>query len=164
MTAKEMIERYDITITIKDGKEMLTPKWQVPRNEVPELIALKPEIIEEIKKQERRAEAINNIPGLEKLENAINKYGIYLAKLDAAIESGTVAPKPPEADLDMMKEAYPIAAAYLRAREYASASHYIRAAAGKKAIDRIADGEDRKMVIAEMENEWKNYCKANEQN
>jgi hypothetical protein len=49
---------------------------------------------------------------------------------------------------------YPAAAAYLRAESYRDGAHYMRSAAGRRALERMEAGEDYEIVIVEMEAEW----------
>lgn len=60
-----------------------------------------------------------------------------------------------------MMTKYPRAAAYLKANEYAKAANDAKAIAGKKARERIINGENYDNVIADMEDEWKSYCNKN---
>ena len=52
---------------------------------------------------------------------------------------------------------YPRAKAYLEASAYANAEHYVKAAAGGKALEAIINGEDYAEAIAVMEADWSKY-------
>lgn len=64
-----------------------------------------------------------------------------------------------QASLEELVRKYPRANAYMKAESYAySSSNNARAAAGKKALERILNGEDYKQAIADMKKEWCDYC------
>ena len=67
-------------------------------------------------------------------------------------------PTKPAVSTTELCEKYPKAAAMLQAEAYSRASNVAKSAAGRKARERIIDGEDYKTVIAEMEEEWTKYC------
>lgn len=64
----------------------------------------------------------------------------------------------PSIETAELKKQYPIAAAYLKAESWASSNHWAKWAAGNRALEKIINGEDHEVVIAEMEKEWGNYC------
>lgn len=63
-----------------------------------------------------------------------------------------------EADLERARQTYPLSALYARAESWSLSSHYVKAAAGARAMRRIEDGEDPDTVVAEMEQSWRQYC------
>lgn len=60
---------------------------------------------------------------------------------------------------ERIKAEYPRAAAYLKAESYSLSENDGKFTAGKKAVDRIINGEDYAAVIADMEKEWSDYCR-----
>lgn len=115
----------------------------------------------EMKAEMRAAEEASllaNVPGLRELESAIaawnNYHHEFSRMMDDEYNDGVNPPKKPTVDVDEIRAKYPVAAAYLKAQSYAYASHYAKVAAGEKAVERIANGEDYKIVIDEMEAEW----------
>lgn len=67
-------------------------------------------------------------------------------------------PTKPAVSITELYEKYPKAAAMLQAEAYSSASNVAKSSAGRKARERIIDGEDYTQVIADMEKEWTDYC------
>jgi hypothetical protein len=53
---------------------------------------------------------------------------------------------------------YPVANAYLTAESWSCAAHHVKSSAGRKAKERIRNGEDYIKVLEEMEAEFKAYC------
>lgn len=45
-----------------------------------------------------------------------------------------------------------------KAEAYEQAENYVKSAAGRKAKERIINGEDPATVLSEMETEWAEYC------
>lgn len=112
--------------------------------------------IEESAKKEREWKASI---GLDKLEAAINEQMEYKAAFDKAWEDGNGRyPTKPEDHTVEIAKLYPIAAAYRKAESWSNAAHYCKALAGEAAKERIRNGEDYKMAIADMEREWGEYC------
>lgn len=60
---------------------------------------------------------------------------------------------------ERIKAEYPRAAAYLKAESYLLSENDGKFNAGKKAVERIINGEDCAVVLAEMEKEWADYCR-----
>lgn len=166
MTNNEIIEKYNITIAIQDGQEMMRVGHSTPPTtaEITMLKSAKPEIMEELKRREAEKVALesaeaekirNNIPGLEELKNIRNSWEIFYDKRSASIEnSGFNYPTEPSMKLSVASSKYPVAAAYLKAQSYADASNFNKYSAGKKAVTAIENGEDYTKVIEEMESNW----------
>ena len=81
-----------------------------------------------------------------------------VAELQARREAERAALQERQSKIDALKAKYPRAAAYLKAREWGCAAHYVKAKAGRDAEERIINGEDHATVIAEMEKSWDAYC------
>lgn len=43
--------------------------------------------------------------------------------------------------------------------DWSGAAHYAKAGAGRRALERIINGEDHNTVIEEMEAEWSSHCR-----
>lgn len=128
----------------------------------------KPEILQYlhgVKEQKARAERdrqakIDAIHGLAELRAAIEDLNSWHREYSENIHSGASGVglrAKPQYDLDAMREKYPRAAAYLKACEMASAANCAKAAAGKKARERIINGEDYAQALADAEKEWDAY-------
>ena len=103
----------------------------------------------------------NAIPGLDELQEAIanneSEYRRYDRDMERADLDGLVTP-PDIIDIEPLKAQYPVAAAYVKAEKYYFSSHYAKSAAGKEAMDRIKNGDNPQVVIAEMEAAWSAHC------
>lgn len=55
---------------------------------------------------------------------------------------------------------YPLAAAYLKAKEFAQSENIGKYSAGQKAVKLLEIGFDYELVIEDMEAEWSAYCQA----
>lgn len=123
-------------------------------------LLMKQKAIEEQKHLER-LKKMNAIEGLQELEDASIAWKEYYIAYRRFIEDDAEgkAPKKPEASLEELVRKYPRANAYMKAESYAySSSNNARAAVGKKALERILNGEDYKQAIADMKKEWCDYC------
>ena len=130
--------------------------------------ALKPEIMQYLIDQENgkaraakeRQERIDAIPGLAELKNAIGDLGKWTEEFERNLERGDsgVGLRPrPQYDIDAMRTKYPRAAAFLEAEKMAYSPHYVKSAAGQKALDRIINGEDYAQALADAKAEWNAY-------
>lgn len=165
---KKIIAKYNIRIG-GDGTQLEVEK-RIVKN--PEDLAFvkshKQEIIAFIKAEEEakqrafeeRQAKIKAIDGLEEIRAALADVEAWHSEFEASFSDvGGLGVRPkPQYDFDALYAKYPRAAAYLKAESFEYASHYAKSAAGKKAKDRIINGEDHSKVIAEMESEWKAYC------
>lgn len=110
---------------------------------------------------ERKAK-INAIEGLNEIQTAIadwERYDSEFAKMmDDERNDGARPPKRPTSNVVELLEKYPRADAYLTAEEFSLADHYVKSNAGKKALEKIINGEDYVAAIAAMEKEWHDYC------
>lgn len=116
---------------------------------------------EEARVQERRAK-IEAIEGLKDLERCKEAWDSYHRAFDRMMSDqdndGAHPPKRPAQTVEELVAKYPRASAYLTAQSWSGASHYAKSAAGRKALERIINGEDHEQVIAEMKAEWSAYC------
>ena len=127
-----------------------------------------PEITEVIRdvvdlRAEAEAKLKANVPGLDELraayEDAEREYQEFRAMMKNEYNDGARPPKPAANPAELAAK-YPVAAAYLKAEAWSMASHYAKAAAGRKAMENIANGEDYKTALATMEKEWAEHCNA----
>ncbi len=167
MKIREFIQKCGITISGPEGKEDIkaTNSGAVPLNVYVSFVRdQRSKVIAEVKAMAAEGIGVENaekIKGLNELENAINAWSNYYRERERRWEDEALSsflPAEPEADIEELKAKYPRAAAYIRAENYRYASHYAKAAAGKRAMERITAGEDHDMVIAEMEAEWTAHC------
>lgn len=121
--------------------------------------------------QDREAKAIRaerqaletSIPGLAELQAARDEWATYHRDFKRMMEDGdndgARPPRRPTIDADEVAAQYPLAAAYLLAQSYSHANHHAKATAGTKAMRRLVAGESHTIVVAEMEQEWSDYCR-----
>lgn len=138
---------------------------------IEEIKARRQEILDYFAQEQAAAEAarkerqdkIDAIEGLRELETAIDAERRYNAAFNAMMSNeyndGACPPAQPKASPAELKTKYPRAAAYLKAEAWTLASHYAKYGAGKRAKERIINGEDYAQVIADMEAEWSAHCK-----
>lgn len=167
MTVKELIEMCDLVIA-SDGINLYARNTYQAKKNLEEIKARKHEIIallkaekeaEENARIEREAK-IAAIEGLEEIRKARAEWEDYNYKFNKAMERGDCRfPSKPASDVESLKKQYPRAAAYLKAESYSRASNYMKVAAGRKALERITNGEDHEVVIADMEAEWSNAAR-----
>ena len=168
MTVKELVQICNIT-DAGNGKLRIYNE-NMGRKHLAEIKARKPEIlaflseqkVSEERARKEREEKISAIPGLKELEAAIKEHEDYKSAfyrmMDDEYNDGANPPAMPKSNIDDLSSKYPRAAAYIKAVAYSYASHYAKSAAGRKAVERIINGEDHEKVLAEMEAEWLAYC------
>lgn len=178
MTAQELIKKYDIILQTK-----LTDKGFIPTGtllvrkadackragELDAVRAAKPEILAILmaereaadRARKEKEEKIRGIQGLAEIKAALADLANWNREFQASFEGergGGVGVRPkPNYDLDAMYAKYPRAKAYLEASAYANAEHYVKAAAGEKALEAIINGEDYNQAIAAMKANWNKY-------
>lgn len=171
MTVNEMIKKYDIKLHGNDQLQVAIPKG-LSKAQVnalkSDLVAAKPAILTELiarrdaeikAREDAAAMLVANVPGLEILRDARSKWEMYHEAFSRAIDRGDVRmPQRPVEDMDAIKAQYPAAVAYLKAESYEYASHYAKSAAGRKAKQAIADGDNHIEALVQMEKEWSDHC------
>lgn len=173
MTASELVDRYRISLHT-DGEQIRVPGGKsLPAAELEEIKSRKPEIVEELRRRKaehdaalaeyrRKLDALR--PGIEAIRAARAAVQDWHRRFEESFEHGNYggegvgAPPPKDAIKEACKQ-YPREAAYLTADEWSAAAHYMKAAAGKRAKERILNGEDYDAALADMEAEWSEYCK-----
>ncbi len=170
MTITEAISRYSIMLH-EDGDKLrcARPKAQADAQWI---IAHKAEIIAELRRRQEQAAAaarehqarIDAIEGLRELQAALNAHDAYRRAfahmMDDGQNDGIRPPAVPASSIEELRARYPRAAAYIKADAWACAEHYAKAAAGRKALERIIQGDDYAAALADMEAEWAAYCNA----
>lgn len=148
----------------KEGEELLKAIVSGQYKEEIESIRaeLKAEAAEKAREKAERQTKIDVIEGLRELTDAyldLKRYrDEFNAMMDDEYNDGARPPKKPEANIKELRERYPRADACIKAQDWEHASHFMKAAAGRKAMQRIIDGEDYAQAIADMEAEWSAYC------
>lgn len=168
MTIPEIVKKYIIRV---NPNKSLCVRREILKHEDDKVYIMehRDEIIAYIEEQKaieeqkhlERLKKINAIEGLQELEDASIAWKKYYSDYRHFIEDGAEgkAPKKPEASLEELVRKYPRANAYMKAEGYAySSSNDVRASAGKKALERILNGEDYEQAIADMKKEWHDYC------
>ena len=169
MTVEEMIKKYRISLAYgKDGMIQILEAKRIKADKMlDEVLSHKPEIMailnaEKEAKEKAIAERtakINAIEGLKEINAAIEEHERFHYKFNAAMAKGDGRmPAYPNTDIKAMKAKYPRAAAYLKAEDFALSDHYTKSTIGKKALDRIINGENYEQVLADMGKEWSDYC------
>lgn len=161
-TALEIFEHSGARFTLMGDKMAVSPRDKAVKlvkahpAEMQEIkAALMDEEAEERETAERRRNLRNAIPGLKELEAAKAEQATYREAFARAVDSGNgIYPAKPGSDPAELSAQYPMAAAMLRAESYSCAANYRKASAGRKAVERILDGDDWEKVISDMEAEW----------
>lgn len=111
-----------------------------------------------------RREKINAIEGLQEIYDASEAwsryYDAFSCMMDDQDNDGVRPPVKPTANIAALSAKYPRAAAYIKAQNYGCAANYAKSSAGRKALEKIINGEDYAQAIADMETEWSAYCEA----
>lgn len=174
MNTQELIQRYSIALKI-DEHGQPTGNLIVYRADKTALAAIKaakPEIVATLlaqreaglRAEQERQKKINTIPGLREIEAARTDLVNWKLEFDASFDGengGGVGVRPkPKYDMDALYAKYPRAKAYLDAQDFAESDNDAKAAAGRKALEAIINGENHEQVIAAMNSEWAAYCEA----
>lgn len=120
----------------------------------------------EEQKEKERAEAERNakivaIEGLDEIRDAIKVENEYIKKYDKMIEDGdidgAIALKLPDVLSARLKDKYPRADAYLKAESWSRDEQFVKSDYGRKAMERIINGDDYKQAIKDMEDDYNSY-------
>lgn len=172
MTLNKLIKRYGIKLSIeyRDGKRIPTGRLYVADRanakrygDWEKIVSAKEEIkailLREFEKEQRadeeREAKINAIPGLKEIKAAKEDLENWHYEFEDSFKDvGGMGVRPkPQYDFEALYKKYPRASAYLKAEVYSRAANYAKAAAGKKALERIINGEECDAVLSEMESE-----------
>ena len=160
--AREILEHSGLSFALRGDMMAVSPRDKAVKlvkahpAEVQEIkTALMAEKAEEREIAERRHNFRAAIPGLKELEAAREAQATYREAFARAVDSGDgIYPAKPKIDPVELSARYPMAAAMLRAESYSRAANYRKAGAGRKAVERILEGEDWEKAISDMEAEW----------
>lgn len=174
MNTQELIQRYKITLKI-DEHGQPTGNLVVYRADKTALAAIKaakPEIVSilleqreaALRAEQERQRKIAAIPGLREIEAAradlVNWKLEFNASFDGENGGGVGVRPKPKYDMDAMYAQYPRAKAYLDAQDFAESDNDAKAAAGRKALEAIINGENYEQAIHTMNSEWAAYCES----
>jgi len=165
---KAMVEKYGITdngdgnMRIANGSEAQKNAAAIKGAKSDILAFLAAEKAAKDETHRARQSKINSIAGLSKLQSVIAEHDEYQSKFNRAMETGSSRmPARPAFSVEEVSAMYPVAASFVLAEAYSFASNYGKNSAGKKALERIINGENHETVINDMENEWSAYASAN---
>lgn len=168
-TAREILEHSGLSFALMGDKMAVSPRDKAVKlvkahpAEVQEIkAALLAEKAEERETTMRRHNFRSTIPGLKELEVAKAEQAAYREAFARAVDSGDgIYPAKPKSDPAELSARYPMAAAMLRAESYSRAANYRKASAGRKAVERILDGDDWEKAVSDMEAEWQEAVSEN---
>lgn len=160
--AREILEHSGVRFSLIGDKMAVSPRdkaVKLAKAHPAEMQEIKAALMAEDAEERETAERLRNlrdaIPGLKELEAAKAEQAAYREAFSRAVDSGDgIYPAKPKSDPAELSARYPAAAAILRAESYSCASNDRKASAGRKAVERILDGEDWEKVISDMETEW----------
>lgn len=168
MTIGEMIKKYDIRdvgdgrigiYNMKDGKKHMD---EIKAKKAEIMAHFAAEKAAERAAYEARQAKINAIEGLTELTDAIEAeiaYGnAFNRMMEDEYNDGVNPPSRPKVSSVELRKQYPRAAAYIKAENWEYASHYAKCGAGRRAKERIINGEDYVTVLADMDAEWSAHC------
>lgn len=102
-----------------------------------------------------RQHKIDSIEGLSEIEACMDAWAEWHADFDTMVDTGRgyMTVKKPSTEVAELRKKYPVADAYLIADKESRRANYELATIGKKALERIINGEDYKKVLSDMEKE-----------
>lgn len=169
MNTQELIKRHSISLKL-DEQGQPTGNLMVCRADKAALAAIKaakPEIVAallaqreaDLRAEQERQAKIDAIPGLREIKAVRADLVNWKLEFDASFDGengGGVGVRPrPKYDMDALHAKYPRAKAYLDAEDFAASGNDAKAAAGKKALEAIINGENHERAVSTMEAEWK---------
>lgn len=171
--ANDLRKHIDFAL-IADGKLKCTARDEAGKRLLPRLAtdykaeveAIRAELTAAAEERKRAYDEqqakIDAIDGLDKLIRSImdwNRYNReFNAMMDDEYNDGAFPPKRPTSDVKALRAQYPRADAYLTAQSWANSQNYAKAKAGKKALERIINGDDYAQALADADAEWSAYC------
>ena len=166
---KELIEmlinKYNLRVVKHNGVDALLPSTKPNATDLAAIKDNKTDIInyllskeaEERKAAAERMAKIEAIEGLKEIENATIIWNNYSRSLENNFDNeyaSSILPTPLKVTVDELKKKYPRAAAYILAESWVISNNYKKADAGRKALERIINGDDYKQVIKDMKDEF----------
>ena len=178
MTVEKLVERYGIKqesilksgvgFTYTDRIAVHYVSLAQKENMISEIKERKQEILDYLygeREKEKRAyqerqNKIDAIEGLKEIESAMIDLGKWHEEFEKSFDDvGGLGVRPkPEYDFEAMYKKYPVAKAYLTAKEYSEKSNYELAAMGRRALEKIIDNqEEYEKAIEEMRTELREF-------
>lgn len=165
---QEIIEDWQV---FRNGENIkfLKPNGIADNDALALMKSRKPEIIAhllEVETEQEKAIAtrkakIAAIPGLKKLQETVCAWENYHVSWNRFMENDAIgiAPQKPHETTEEVSDSYPAAAAYIIAQNYSYSANYNKAQTGKKALNEIIENPTNHIeIIANMNQEWKQYC------
>lgn len=172
MTVQEFVSTYQI---FRNGSKIFTFYLPLDPQTHDEVIAVmksrKPEIMQYLLEREEaqkiesreRQEKIGSIPGLAELRAALEDEENWRKEYNRSIvrgDSGAGLRPRPQYDWEAMEAKYPRATAYICAENMSHTPNLTKAASGRRALERIINGEDYTQALADARSEWNAYLMA----
>ena len=171
MNTQEMIQRYRIALKLDEHGQPTgnLVVYHADKAALAAIKAAKPEIVAVLlaqreaglRAEQERQSKIDAIPGLREIKAARADLVNWKLEFDASFDGengGGVGVRPkPKYDMDSLHAKYPRAKAYLEAQDFAESANDAKAAAGRKALEAIINGEDYERAVSAMEAEWKSH-------
>lgn len=162
---EQLVNKYCLKVIVKDGVNCLLPSSRPNQNDLVEIKNNKDAIVDYLlskKAEEEKAEAERNakidaIDGLKELEKIISEWKNYYYKLNSNYDNeykSSILPTKPNITVEEVSAKYPRANAYLTAQSWSLANNFKKVNAGKKALDKIIDGDDYEEAIEQMKAEF----------
>ena len=150
-----------------DGEHIAMPKCKKAIKMGPVITANREAILAILRKDkadkkaaiEERQRKIDSIEGLKELEALMDEWDKWFRALHRSYDDCTYrVPVKPAIEVAELAKKYPRAAAYIKAEAMSEARHFAKSSAGKKALERIINGEDYGEALRDAEAEWTKYC------
>lgn len=174
MNTQELIQRYRIALKIDEHGQPTGNLivYRADKAALADIKTAKPEIVAALlaqretalRAEQERQKKIAAIPGLREIEAARADLVNWKLEFDASFDGengGGVGIRPkPKYDMDAMYAKYPRVKAYLEAQDFAESDNDAKAAAGRKALEAIINGENHEQAIHTMNSKWAAYCES----
>lgn len=164
---KKLIETYRIDEADGDRIRVGVSPTKLSPEEIENIKNHKAEILNYIREERRKAKEaqearekkIQAIEGLNEIESCMSAWMEWNEDFRTMMETGRgyMTAERPEITVEELRERYPVADAYLKARREARKTNFELSAIGKKALNRIIEGEDYNEVINDMEQELSKF-------
>ena len=172
MNTQDLIQRYRIALKLDEHGQPNgnLAVYRADKAALAAIKAAKPEIVAallaqreaSLRAEQERQSKIDAIPGLREIKAARTDFVNWKLEFDASFDGengGGVGVRPkPKYDMDALHAKYPRAKAYLDAEDFAASDNDAKAAAGRKALEAIINGENHEQAIHAMNSEWSAYC------
>jgi hypothetical protein len=104
----------------------------------------------------KRQKAFEESCGYNAVSDVYYAWCAYQDAMNEYMDSETPIPAPnaPEVTEETVKAQYPVGALYFEMHQWTNASNYSKVAAGKKAIERMVNGDDPQAAYDDAQKEW----------